>query len=360
MTKVTLIEVSKRFGRTVAVDRVSIEVQHGELFTLLGPSGCGKTTTLRIIAGFEFPDEGRVLFDEEEVTFRKPYERGCAMVFQNYALWPHMTVWDNVAYGLKVRRLPADEVRRRVEEVLELVGLKGLENRYPLQLSGGQQQRVALARALVVEPKVLLLDEPLSNLDAKLRLRMREELRKLQKELGITTIYVTHDQEEAMSISDRVAIMNRGRVLQVGAPVDVYMNPRNLFVATFIGRSTLLRGKALRVRDEKASFISEKGIKLEGRLTVSGESVKGRVVAVMRPEDFSIEPLPGANVIRGEVELVMFLGPFKQLRVNVGGERVTAYVDPEEDVKVGSEIKLYIMPDEVMIYPLEGWEELEF
>ncbi|RLE69853.1 MAG: ABC transporter ATP-binding protein, partial [Thermoprotei archaeon] len=177
MTRVTLIEVSKRFGRTVAVDRVSIEVQHGELFTLLGPSGCGKTTTLRIIAGFEFPDEGRVLFDEEEVTFRKPYERGCAMVFQNYALWPHMTVWDNVAYGLKVRRLSSNEVRRRVEEVLELVGLKGLEDRYPLQLSGGQQQRVALARALVVEPKVLLLDEPLSNLDAKLRLRMREELR---------------------------------------------------------------------------------------------------------------------------------------------------------------------------------------
>ncbi|RLE62478.1 MAG: ABC transporter ATP-binding protein, partial [Thermoprotei archaeon] len=198
MTRVTLKEVSKKFGKVVAVDKASIEVDHGEFFTLLGPSGCGKTTTLRIIAGFEIPDEGRVIFDEEDVTFKKPYERGCAMVFQNYALWPHMTVYDNVAYGLKIRKVPKEEIKKRVKEVLDLVGLTGLENRYPLQLSGGQQQRVALARALVIEPKVLLLDEPLSNLDAKLRLRMREEIRKIQRDLNITTIYVTHDQEEAM------------------------------------------------------------------------------------------------------------------------------------------------------------------
>ena len=195
MVYVKLIDVTKRFGEVIAVDKATFTVNDGELFTLLGPSGCGKTTTLRIIAGFEYPDEGRVFFGEEEVTYKKPYERGTAMVFQNYALWPHMTVFDNVAYGLKLRKLPANEIKTRVMKVLELVGLKGLEKRYPLQLSGGQQQRVALARALVVEPKVLLLDEPLSNLDAKLRLKMREEIKRLQKNLKITTIYVTHDQK---------------------------------------------------------------------------------------------------------------------------------------------------------------------
>ena len=177
MTRVILKDVVKKFGKVVAVDNVSLEVNEGELFTLLGPSGCGKTTTLRVVAGFEFPDAGVVMFDDADVTFKKPYERGTAMVFQNYALWPHMKVFDNVAYGLKVRKLPPEEIKKKVMDVLELVGLKGFEDRYPLQLSGGQQQRVALARALVVEPKVLLLDEPLSNLDAKLRLKMREEIK---------------------------------------------------------------------------------------------------------------------------------------------------------------------------------------
>ncbi|RLF06726.1 MAG: ABC transporter ATP-binding protein [Thermoprotei archaeon] len=359
MTRVRLKGVTKRFEDVVAVDRVSLEVKEGELFTLLGPSGCGKTTTLRIIAGFELPDEGSVFFDDEEVTYKKPYERGCAMVFQNYALWPHMTVYENVAYGLKVRGLPAREIRKRVNEVLELVGLKGLEDRYPNQLSGGQQQRVALARALVVEPRVLLLDEPLSNLDAKLRLRMREEVKKLQKELGITTIYVTHDQEEAMSISDRVAVMNRGRILQVGTPVEVYTKPANLFVATFIGRSALLRGKVVRVNGGRVRILTRGGFKLEGvKLGVKSEDAE--IVAVVRPEDFSLRPLSGANVIEGEVELVMFLGPYKQLRVNAGGERIIAYVDPEENVEAGERVRLYIRPDDVKVYSAEGWEELEF
>ncbi|RLE88011.1 MAG: ABC transporter ATP-binding protein [Thermoprotei archaeon] len=359
MTRVSLRGVTKRFEDVVAVDRVSLEVREGELFTLLGPSGCGKTTTLRIIAGFELPDEGSVFFDNEDVTYKKPYERGCAMVFQNYALWPHMTVYENVAYGLKVRGLPAREIRKRVDEVLELVGLRGLEDRYPTQLSGGQQQRVALARALVVEPKVLLLDEPLSNLDAKLRLRMREEVKKLQKELGITTIYVTHDQEEAMSISDRVAVMNRGRVLQVGTPIEVYTKPANLFVATFIGRSALLRGKIVRADGRRVSILTRGGFKLEG----TGLGVRSgdtEIVAVVRPEDFSLSPLPDANIIEGKVELVMFLGPYKQLRVNARGERIIAYVDPEEEVKAGEIIKLYIKPEDVKVYSAEGWEELEF
>jgi len=243
--------------------------------------------------------------------------------------------------------------------VLELVGLRGLEDRYPTQLSGGQQQRVALARALVVEPKVLLLDEPLSNLDAKLRLRMREEVKKLQKELGITTIYVTHDQEEAMSISDRVAVMNRGRVLQVGTPIEVYTKPANLFVATFIGRSALLRGKIVRADGRRVSILTRGGFKLEG----TGLGVRSgdtEIVAVVRPEDFSLSPLPDANIIEGKVELVMFLGPYKQLRVNARGERIIAYVDPEEEVKAGEIIKLYIKPEDVKVYSAEGWEELEF
>ncbi|MEB3806812.1 MAG: ABC transporter ATP-binding protein, partial [Desulfurococcales archaeon] len=230
MTRIRLEDVTKIYGGVVAVDHANIDIEHGEFFTIIGPSGCGKTTTLRIIAGFEVPEEGKVYFDDRDVTYVKPYERNTAMVFQNYALWPHMTVYDNIAYGLRLRKVPEDEIRRRVEKVLDLVDLHGLENRYPLQLSGGQQQRVALARALVVEPSVLLLDEPLSNLDAKLRLEMREELRNLQKRLGITTVYVTHDQLEALSMSDRIAVMNKGRILQVGTPEELYMRPRNLFV----------------------------------------------------------------------------------------------------------------------------------
>ena len=359
MVYVKLVDVTKRFGEVVAVDKASFTVKEGELFTLLGPSGCGKTTTLRIIAGFEYPDEGQVFFGEEEVTYKKPYERGTAMVFQNYALWPHMTVFDNVAYGLKLRKLPADEIKARVMKVLELVGLKGLEKRYPLQLSGGQQQRVALARALVVEPKVLLLDEPLSNLDAKLRLRMREEIKRLQRNLGITTIYVTHDQEEAMSLSDRIAVMNKGRILQIGPPKEVYNNPRNLFVATFIGRSTLLRGKII---DLEGGFvkIDYGGQVIEGRIAEGFKITKGEeVVAIMRPEDFSVEPFATTyNVIEGEVVLTMFLGPFVQVRLKTGNQSIFVYVDPENEPQIGSRIKVYIKPSDVIVFPLHGWEEL--
>lgn len=359
MVHVKLISVTKRFGEVIAVDKAAFTVNDGELFTLLGPSGCGKTTTLRIIAGFEYPDEGQVFFDEEEVTYKKPYERGTAMVFQNYALWPHMTVFDNIAYGLKLRKLPVSEIKARVMKVLELVGLKGLEKRYPLQLSGGQQQRVALARALVVEPKVLLLDEPLSNLDAKLRLRMREEIKRLQRDLGITTIYVTHDQEEAMSLSDRIAVMNKGRILQIGHPKEIYNNPRNLFVATFIGRSTLLRGKIIGLERGFVKIDYEGGV-IEGRAAEGFKVGKGdKVVAIMRPEDFSIEPISSAyNTIEGEVLLTMFLGPFVQVRLRVGGQSIFVYVDPENEPKIGSRIRIHIRPSDVIVFPLRGWEEL--
>lgn len=357
MTRVDLRGVTKKFENVVAADDVTLSIEHGELFTLLGPSGCGKTTTLRIIAGFELPDGGYVAFDGEDVTFRKPFERGCAMVFQNYALWPHMTVFENVAYGLKVKGVASSEIRRRVSEVLKLVGLEGLENRYPLQLSGGQQQRVALARALVVEPKVLLMDEPLSNLDAKLRLRMREELKRLQKRLGITTIYVTHDQEEAMSISDRVAVMNKGRVLQVGAPTEVYSRPSNLFIATFIGRGSLLKGRVDGKQQDRVKLVTSSGLQLEG---IAVGEVEDEAIAVLRPEDFSLIPIPGANQVEGKVELVMFLGAYKQIRVNANGDRVIAYVDPEEKVDEGVSMRLYVRSEDVKIYSARGWEELEF
>src|SRR6059036_1897374 len=234
--------VSKGFDRVTAVDRVTLEIADGELFTLLGPSGCGKTTLLRLMAGFHAPDTGEIWFGERRVDALRPYERNIGMVFQNYALWPHMTVRANVAYGLKLRKLDSATIAERVAAGLHKVNLAGLELRYPGQLSGGQQQRVALARALVLNPDILLLDEPLSNLDAKIRVQVRAEIRKLQQELGITTIYVTHDQEEALSLSDRVAVMRDGRILQVAGPKTLYERPVNRFVADFVGTNNFIAG----------------------------------------------------------------------------------------------------------------------
>lgn len=360
MTRVSLKGVTKRFGIIYAVRDVDLEVGEGELFTLLGPSGCGKTTALRVIAGFEYPDSGRVYFDGEDVTYLKPYDRGTAMVFQNYALWPHMSVFDNVAYGLKIKKLPKDEIRKRVMEILDLVGLRGLEERFPLQLSGGQQQRVALARALVVEPKVLLLDEPLSNLDAKLRIRMREEIKRIQKSLRITTVYVTHDQEEAMSISDKVAVINQGRILQVGTPYDIYFRPKNLFVATFIGKSTLLYGRVCKVDSDRVT------VDVDGRVRVVGIPAGDlrfkygdEVVMVVKPEDFKIEPPEGQhNVIEGVVEFSMFLGSSTQLRVSVGRQNLKVLVDPKDEVKPGDRLSVYVRIDDVLVFPKEGLEEV--
>jgi ABC-type Fe3+/spermidine/putrescine transport system ATPase subunit len=244
---ISLRDIIKRFGTLEAVSRVSLEIQDGELFTLLGPSGCGKTTILRLIGGFHAPNQGEVYFGERRVTPIPPYERNIGMVFQNYALWPHMTIFDNVAYGLKLKKLAGREIESKVHHALGLVNLKGLEKRYPGQLSGGQQQRVALARALVLNPDVLLLDEPLSNLDAKIRIQVRAEIRKLQKELAITTIYVTHDQEEALTLSDRIAVLNHGQLQQLGSPLELYERPANPFVADFIGINNLIPGQVAEV-----------------------------------------------------------------------------------------------------------------
>ncbi|MDR0826901.1 MAG: ABC transporter ATP-binding protein [Desulfovibrio sp.] len=244
MAAIVLDNLVKKFADHAVVDHISLSVADGEFFTLLGPSGCGKTTLLRMLAGFTAPDGGDIRFGDKSIVKTPPHRRECGMVFQNYALFPHLTVFDNVAYGLKARKEPAPAIKTRVEDILRSVHLDGFAERYPRQLSGGQQQRVALARALVIRPEVLLMDEPLSNLDAKLRVDMREEIRRIQKGFGITTIYVTHDQEEAMAVSDRIAILSGGRLQQVGRPRDIYFQPANTFTAEFMGACALLRAEA--------------------------------------------------------------------------------------------------------------------
>jgi iron(III) transport system ATP-binding protein len=308
--RVAVRNLTKRFGPLEVVNRVDLAIQEGELFTLLGPSGCGKTTLLRLIAGFYVPDEGEVYFDERRVNDVPPHERGIGMVFQNYALWPHMTVFENAAYGLKLQNIGRSEIAAQVMSVLEKVKLTGLGDRYPGQLSGGQQQRVALARALVLNPKILLLDEPLSNLDAKIRIQVRAEIRKLQKELGITTVYVTHDQEEALTLSDRIAVFNQGKVLQVGPPKELYERPANRFVADFIGINNLIEGTVQSIDAQhrqltvKSAF-GELSALLDDRLQVGD-----RCILCIRPENaaFGGEAAAGRNLVNGRIAFAAYLG----------------------------------------------------
>jgi iron(III) transport system ATP-binding protein len=268
LVRVSLDHVSKTFGAVKALHDVTLHINDGELFLTVGPSGCGKTTALRIIAGFYGPDTGSLKFDEEEIRNLPPYKRNIGMVFQNYALWPHMNIYDNVAFGLKMRKVNRNECVERVRRMLDLVKMREYAERFPNQLSGGQQQRIALARALVIEPNVLLLDEPLSNLDAKLRVEMRSEIRRIQKELGITTVYVTHDQNEALAIADRIAVMNVGTISQVGTPREVYEYPVSSFVASFMGEPNMLSGQIDAVNKESglAKVGIGKDFALEGRL----------------------------------------------------------------------------------------------
>ncbi len=314
--KIELKGVTKAFGRVTAVDRATLEILDGELFTLLGPSGCGKTTLLRLIAGFYAADGGEIWFGVRRVDGLKPYERNIGMVFQNYALWPHMTVRANITYGLRLRKLDADTIARRLRDGLEKVNLGGLEARYPGQLSGGQQQRVALARALVLNPDILLLDEPLSNLDAKIRVQVRAEIRKLQKELGITTVYVTHDQEEALSLSDRVAVMRDGKVLQLAAPKTLYERPADRFVADFVGTNNLVAG----VRRELAGgyALAETAMgRVRGRLSPS-VAPGDRCVLAIRPENIALGVGP-ENTFAGRVVLASYLGSALRYEIEVGG-----------------------------------------
>jgi putative spermidine/putrescine transport system ATP-binding protein len=316
--KIALRGLGKRFGTTVAVDALSLEVEPGELVSLVGGSGCGKTTTLRMIAGFERPDRGEIWFGDRLVNEVPPRKRGVGIVFQSYALFPTLTVAENIAFGLRVARWPEPRVRQRVGEMVELTRLSGLEQRYANQLSGGQQQRVALARALARQPDVLLLDEPLSALDAKIRLRLRGELRKIQQDLGITTVYVTHDQEEALSIADRIAVMRDGRIEQVGPPEEIYATPRTDFVADFIGVSNLL---PCRVVSAAQGLVEWDGARLRARL--DGEADGQPVTLSVRPEKLTLVSGPpgaaGPNRLEGIVEVITFLGPVVRVEVTVRG-----------------------------------------
>ena len=360
MVSVKLFNVTKRFGKVVAVNKVTLSIEHGEFFTLLGPSGCGKTTTLRVIAGLEHADKGRIIFDSTDVTEFPPHKRGTGMVFQNYALWPHMTVFDNIAYGLKIKKMPKEGVRRKVKEVLDLIKLSGMENRYPTQLSGGQQQRVALARALVVEPKVLLLDEPLSNLDAKLRVEMREEIQRIQKKLGITAIYVTHDQEEAMVISDRIAVLNQGTVMQVGTPQELYRRPRNLFVATFLGRYTIVEGLVKGVSSDGFVTLNAPAVELLGITTTPEIKLKegDKAVAIIRPHAFKFhETRTRSSLLAGVIEWVSYLGPYYEARLKVGKLSFLMTVDPSVKVEVGMKLTVYVHPEDIVIFPAKALKE---
>jgi spermidine/putrescine transport system ATP-binding protein len=317
---VVLRDVRKAFGSFIAVDGISLTVQPGEFITLLGPSGCGKTTTLRMIGGFEYPTAGQIYIHGVEMSGRPPYRRPVNTVFQNYALFPHMTVAQNVAYGLEMARVPRDERKRRVVEALEMVRLPHVEKRKPSELSGGQQQRVALARALVNRPEVLLLDEPLGALDLKLRKAMQIELKELNHEVGATFIYVTHDQEEALTMSDRIAVMNQGRILQLGTPDEIYECPRNRFVADFIGQTNFLDGRLIRIDGETAEVEVSGFDVVRGRVP-DGESPSGMVTVAVRPERLSLaRDLPAGvppswNSLTGTVADLIYLGTHTQFVV---------------------------------------------
>jgi len=362
MARVVLENITKHFGAVVAVQDLSLEIADGEFFSLLGPSGCGKTTTLRMLAGFEFPSAGRIRFGEREVTHLPPNRRDTGMVFQNYALFPHLNVFENVAFGLKARGANRSDLARRVAEALALVNLSGFERRPVTQLSGGQQQRVALARAIVVEPDLLLLDEPLSNLDAKLRVETRAQIRRVQRELGMTTVYVTHDQEEALTLSDRLAVLKDGVCQQVGTPDEVYHTPANAFVAQFIGRANLLHGTITRLGPNGARVRTEQGLELtfaspdglqEGQaitLTVRPEALRLLVGSQVRGE---AEGRSGSadSVLWGTVTRRQFNGPTVEYTVQVGEAAldVMALSTGASPARVGEVVGLAIPPEQVRV-----------
>jgi iron(III) transport system ATP-binding protein len=349
--------VSKRFthrvkGEIYAARDVRIDVAPGEFLTLLGPSGCGKTTTLRMIAGFEKPDEGRIRFGGQDVTDLPANQRNIGFVFQNYALFPHLSVFENVAYGLQVRGLPATDIARDVADVLKLVGLAGYEHQFSGQLSGGEQQRVALARAIVIRPRVLLFDEPLSNLDAKLRVQMRTEIRELQQRLAITTIYVTHDQEEAMAVSDRIAVMNQGSVVQDGTAEDLYHRPASEFVATFVGRVNLVPGRIVALAGGGAS-VAALGTVLRANTVRAGLAAGDAVRLVLRPEAIELVTDSGA-ALAATVTSRTFLGEKVEYVLNCAGTPLLAVrggASPGAAAAVGAAVSLRVAEGAVTVLP---------
>jgi len=365
MSAVRLEHVTKVFGETVAVDDASFAAQPKEFLTMLGPSGCGKTTALRMVAGFIRPTKGDIYIKDERVTDKPTHKRRTGMVFQNYALFPHMAVFENLAYGLKLKGIDSGTIKAKVAEVLELIRLPGYEGRYPRELSGGQQQRVALARAIIVEPDVLLLDEPLSNLDYKLRIAMRSEVKKIQRDTGITTIFVTHDQGEALTMSDRVVIFNKGKVMQIGKPTEVYERPGNKFVADFIGEANFFEGTILEIRGSEALISIDNLIFLHTTCAPQMEEMheeKAKVSLSVRPERIRLMPptsehLNKKNAFQGEVEDLHYMGSTVRYQLCLG-DRLRVKVDdrnlggrlysPKE--KVCIEIK----PEDCFILPKEA------
>lgn len=351
-TEIVVNNISKRFGDTIAVDGVSFDVYRGEIFTLLGPSGCGKTTTLRIIAGLEKPDTGRVYIGGRDVTELPPQKRDVCLVFQEYAVFPHMSVYDNIAFGLKVRRLSHDTIHKRVVEVAETLGLTQYLGSRAGSVSLSEQQKIALARCIVIEPRVLLLDEPLTLVDARTKERMRRELKEIQRRVGITMLYVTHDQLEALMLSDRIAVMNRGRLVQVGTPAEIYDNPQNIFVAQFIGSPTMNFIEGV-LRKYGGSFILERDdvkISLESLAKYYDlESLVDREVVIgFRPEDSSIDVRGDAE---GIVELIEVIGDKLALHVRVFRDvMLKVYTPVYEDISIGSKVRISLNPSKVHIF----------
>ncbi len=353
MVDLELRSLSKSFGTVRAVDALSLTVDAGEMVALLGPSGCGKTTTLRMVAGFVEPTSGAVMVQGEDVTRLPPDRRDTGMVFQSYALFPHMTVRANVEFGLRCRRLRRAEIGGRAAAALSLVGLEGMAERYPRQLSGGQQQRVAVARVLALKPKLLLFDEPLSNLDAKLRLQMRHEIRRLQKEVGITALFVTHDQEEALTIADRVVVMNLGRIEQYGTPAEVYDQPLTRFVAEFIGSANLFGGR-LEGRDAQGTvFVSRRGERLPA--SAPAGPVDGDLLLMVRPEKVVLAAPGESHGLRGEIVRVTRLGGTTEYGVRLGsGDEVLAHEQNGSRVvmrRPGDAVAVWWRPEDARVVP---------
>ncbi len=368
--RVNIHGVSKRYDGVMALKDISLSVEPGEFFFLLGPSGCGKTTLLRILAGFEQPDSGTILFDDEDTAGKPPEKRNAGMVFQNYALWPHLTVRQNVAFGLEVRKVSAAEREERVRKAVSMVHLEGYEDRKPTQLSGGQQQRVALARALVIEPELVLLDEPLSNLDARLRLEMRAEIREIIKRLGHTAVYVTHDQKEALAMADRCAILREGQIEQVGTPRELYENPGSRFVAEFLGEANLLPGVGSKagagVQRLPQLMESQQGKKTMSEIHLGGPTgplwrgvchkaiePEKEVLCCVRPEAWRIggSPPPTANLIEGELLSSVYLGEVTQHRIRLNGIRDASVLVLElhQPPRQSGPVSLWVDPRDTII-----------
>ncbi|MDA0991406.1 MAG: ABC transporter ATP-binding protein [Verrucomicrobia bacterium] len=349
--------VTKSFGDVVAVDNVTLTINAGDLFFLLGPSGCGKTTILRMIAGFETPTAGRVYFDNRDMRDVPAFKRNTGMVFQSYALWPHMTVAQNVAYGLEERHVPKAERTERVAEALKKVQMDGYGGRMANQLSGGQQQRVALARALVIEPGVILMDEPLSNLDARLRLQMRHEIRRLHDDTGITMVYVTHDQEEALSMADDIAVMSMGRIEQQGAPRTIYRSPASTFVADFIGETNLLAGTLLH-RDEASGQVQTPLGIFRARLYDDSLQAGAAVCCMIRPECLQLRAPEQENAFAAQMQRSMYLGEFEQFELQTEAGVIRAVcANPDDDMPgPGSAIRVGFAADDAVILtpPVDG------